>query len=159
MPARRQPVASDLRFVMTALKIVTDVERIGDLAVNVAKRVLELNPHPPEGVYADVQALSAEVMTALRDALDAFVNGDAELAERVIKGDAAIDALNHQVIRRILAAAAHDAHEVSRWLALSSISRYLERIGDHATNIAEMVIYTVRAYDVRHHGGPAKRGE
>ncbi|MSP59480.1 MAG: phosphate signaling complex protein PhoU [Myxococcales bacterium] len=151
--ARRQPVASDLRFVMTALKIVTDVERIGDLAVNIAKRVRELNRHPTEEVYGLMEQLAALVMAALRGALDAFVHGDADAAERVIAGDPEIDVLNTDVIRAALGAASREAHEVGRWLALSSISRYLERIGDHSTNIAEMVIYSVRGRDVRHHHG------
>jgi phosphate transport system protein len=149
--ARRQPVASDLRFVTTALKVVTDVERIGDLAVNIAKRVRELNRHPPQPIYSEVQALAEKVMTALHRALDAFVSGDAAAAQRVIDDDAEIDALNTQIIRDIIDTNAREAQDVTRVLALSSVSRYLERIGDHATNIAEMVIYLVRGRDVRHH--------
>jgi phosphate transport system protein len=152
--ARRQPVASDLRFVTTALKIVTDLERIGDLAVNIAKRVRELNRHPPQEIYGEVAELGEKVMAALRQALDAFVHGDTEAARRVIEQDAAIDAVNTRVIRDVIACDVHDTQDVARCLALSSISRYLERIGDHATNIAEMVIYFVRGRDIRHHHTP-----
>ena len=152
--ARRQPVASDLRFVILALKIVTDLERIGDLAVNIAKRVREVNRHPPEpAIVRDLERLGEKVMEELRRVLDALVNGDVAAAERVIAADSDIDALNTCIIQSILASAVKDgSRETGGWLALSSISRYLERIGDHATNIAEMVIYYVRGLDVRHHG-------
>jgi phosphate transport system protein len=154
--ARRQPVASDLRFVMVSLKIVTDLERIGDLAVNIAKRVREVSRHPPEpAITQEIERLGTAVMDELRRVLDAFVSGDVAAAERVIADDAGIDALNTRIIQSILASATRDgSRETGGWLALSSISRYLERIGDHATNIAEMVIYYVRGRDVRHHGGP-----
>lgn len=154
--ARRQPVASDLRFVMVSLKIVTDLERIGDLAVNIAKRVCEVSRHAPEpAITQEIERLGTAVMDELRRVLDAFVSGDVAAAERVIADDAGIDALNTRIIQSILASAKRDSsRETGGWLALSSISRYLERIGDHATNIAEMVIYYVRGRDVRHHGGP-----
>jgi phosphate transport system protein len=153
--ARRQPVASDLRFVMVSLKIVTDLERIGDLAVNIAKRVREVSRHPSEpAITQELERLATAVMDELRRALDAFVSGDVAAAERVIADDAGIDALNNRIIQSILTSATRDgSRETGGWLALSSISRYLERIGDHATNIAEMVIYYVRGRDVRHHGG------
>ena len=156
--ARRQPVASDLRFVTLALKIVTDIERIGDLAVNIAKRVRELSPHPVQPVYAQVAELARHVLAALHQALDAFVQNNAEAAERVIAGDGEIDALNTRIIGVVLKSAAESPAELARWLALSSVSRYLERIGDHATNIAEMVIYYVRGRDVRHHLPPRPPG-
>ena len=148
--ARRQPVASDLRFVMVSLKIVTDLERIGDLAVNIAKRALTLNRHPPEAVYARVAELAEKVEAELRAALDAFVHADAAAAEVVIAGDCEIDRLNTEVIGVALTATSDDPSDVGRWLALSSVSRYLERIGDHATNIAEMVVYYVKGRDIRH---------
>jgi phosphate transport system protein len=150
--ARRQPVASDLRFVMLAVKVVTDLERIGDLAVNIAKRVRDLVRFPVSDMQERIETLAARVLGALQLALDAFVHGDAERAERVIEGDRDIDAINMHVIADVISGGdPMDANAVARALALSSVSRYLERIGDHATNIAEMVIYFVRGRDVRHH--------
>ena len=156
--ARRQPVASDLRFVMLALKVVTDLERIGDLAVNIAKRVRDLARFPVSPMQDRIELLATRVLGALQLALDAFVHGDAERAEKVIEGDRDIDALNMHVIADVISGGdAEDVHAVARALALSSVSRYLERIGDHSTNIAEMVIYFVRGRDVRHHW-PRPRG-
>jgi phosphate transport system protein len=149
--ARRQPVASDLRFIMFAVKIVTDLERIGDLAVNIAKREKDISRFAPSDAFPRMELLAQKVLGALQCALDAFVNDDAERAEQVIKGDVEIDALNMHVIADVLASGAGSVQDVSRSLALSSVSRYLERVGDHATNIAEMVIYFVRGRDVRHH--------
>jgi phosphate transport system protein len=151
--ARRQPVASDLRFVMLALKVVTDLERIGDLAVNIAKRVRDLSRFPVSDAQGRIEQLSQRVLAALQAALDAFVHADAERAEQVIEGDKDIDSINMQVIADVISGGSDhdDQHAVARALALSSVSRYLERIGDHATNIAEMVIYFVRGRDVRHH--------
>jgi phosphate transport system protein len=155
--ARRQPVASDLRFLMLALKVVTDLERIGDLAVNIAKREHDLSQFEATPAYAMIDELARMVQTALQGALDAFTRGDADRAEQVIADDPAIDALNTKLIADVIASGAETPHEFSRSLAISSVSRYLERIGDHATNIAEMVIYFVRGRDVRHHfGGTAK---
>ncbi len=156
--ARRQPVASDLRFVMLALKVVTDLERIGDLAVNIAKRVRDLSRFAPSPMQDRIELLATRVLGALQMALDAFVHADAERAEKVIEGDRDIDALNMHVIADVISGGeTSDVHAVARALALSSVSRYLERIGDHATNIAEMVIYFVRGRDVRHHW-PRPRG-
>jgi phosphate transport system protein len=156
--ARRQPVASDLRFVMLALKVVTDLERIGDLAVNIAKRVRDLSRFAVSPMQERIELLAQRVLGALQLALDAFVHADAERAEKVIEGDRDIDALNMHVIADVISGGdPDDINAVARALALSSVSRYLERIGDHATNIAEMVIYFVRGRDVRHHF-PRPRG-
>jgi phosphate transport system protein len=148
--ARRQPVASDLRFVVLALKIVTDLERIGDLAVNIAKRARDLAQFPPSPAEARLVELGRRVRGALKDALDAFASSDVERAERVIVGDREIDALNMHLIADTIATPEGGARDFARALAISSISRYLERIGDHATNVAEMVIYSLRGRDVRH---------
>jgi phosphate transport system protein len=156
--ARRQPVASDLRFVMLALKIVTDLERIGDLAVNIAKRERDLSRFAPSPAYSRIEALGHRVLGALQQALDAFVGADAEKAESVIANDKEIDSLNMHLITDIIEDGADTPHDVARSLALSSVSRYLERIGDHATNIAEMVIYYVRGRDVRHEPPNRQRG-
>ena len=154
--ARRQPVASDLRFIMLALKVVTDLERIGDLAVNIAKRQKDLSRFDPSPAQDRIQLLAQRTLGALQMALDAFVHADGDLAEKVIAGDRDIDALNMHVIADVISGGADTVQDVARSLALSSVSRYLERIGDHATNIAEMVIYFVRGRDVRHHGPPRK---
>jgi phosphate transport system protein len=149
--ARRQPVASDLRFVMFALKIVTDLERIGDLAVNIAKRERDLSRFAPSPAYPRIELLAQKVLGALQGSLDAFTNADADRAQQVIDGDREIDALNMHLIADVISAEANTVQDVARSLALSSVSRYLERIGDHATNVAEMVIYFVRGRDVRHY--------
>lgn len=149
--ARRQPVASDLRFVMLALKVVTDLERIGDLAVNIAKREHDLCQFAPSPTHAKIELLAQKVLAALQTALDAFTHEDAEKAEQVILNDGEIDKLNTEIITEVISAGAGSSREVGRSLALSSVSRYLERIGDHTTNIAEMVIYFVRGSDIRHH--------
>jgi phosphate transport system protein len=151
--ARRQPVASDLRFVILALKIVTDLERIGDLAVNIAKRSRDLARLDPSPAEARLVELAQRVRTALKDALDAFAHSDVERAERVIENDREIDVLNMHLIADVISAPADGARGFARSLAISSISRYLERIGDHATNVAEMVIYSLRGRDVRHPSG------
>lgn len=157
--AQRQPVASDLRLVMLALKIVTDLERIGDLAVNIAKRGRELTQFRiPQQLLEHLARLAAAVRKALRSALEAFAGADAERAEQVISGDREIDTLNLDVIAHILSLGASSGHEVARSIGLSSVSRYLERIGDHATNIAEMVIYYVRGRDIRHHRARPRPG-
>jgi phosphate transport system protein len=148
--ARRQPVASDLRFIICALKIVTDLERIGDLAVNIAKRARDLARLDPSSSEPRLVELAARVRGALKEALDAFADSDADRADRVIVGDREIDALNLHLIADTIAQPDDGARGFARSLAISSISRYLERIGDHATNVAEMVIYALRGRDVRH---------
>jgi phosphate transport system protein len=148
--ARRQPVASDLRFLVFALKIVTDLERIADLAVNIAKRARDLMRFEPSPAEARIVELATRVRGALKEALDAFATSDAERAERVIAGDREIDAINMHLIADTISTPTDGAREFARALATSSISRYLERIGDHATNIAEMVIYSLKGHDVRH---------
>ena len=152
--AKRQPVASDLRFIMLALKVVTDLERISDMAVNIAKRERDLVLPPQSPLLIDLKELAERVQRALRFALDSFVNADAVTAENVIRDDTEIDHLNVQFISTLLSGKHMSPTESAQVLTLSSVSRYLERIGDHATNIAEMVIYYVRGRDVRHHRSP-----
>jgi phosphate transport system protein len=154
--AKRQPLASDLRFIMLALKTVTDLERIADLASGIAEQARELfelgdDPLPPE-----LFELGERVHTAVRNALDAFVEADPVTAENVIRDDTDIDHLNMQLIGALLAQENRTRADNERLLVISSISRCLERIGDHATNVAEMVIYYVRGRDVRHHPPPAR---
>jgi phosphate transport system protein len=150
--ARRQPVASDLRFITIAMKLVTDLERIGDLSVNFCERVLELNEEPPLKPYVDLPRMAEETQEMVHDALDAFVEGDAEKADEVIRQDAIVDAYYMQIFRELLTYMMEDTRNIFRATRLQSIAKYLERIGDHATNIAEMVIFNVRGQDVRHAG-------
>jgi len=148
--ATRHPVASDLRFVTMALKFVVDVERIGDLATGIAKRALELNRLPPLEARGDLSKLADMVQKNLHVAIDSFVRGDAEQAAVVIRADIEIDRLNATLFAQLMAHVAADPATVTRVLPLSSVCRYLERIGDHVKNLAEEVIFMVEATDVRH---------
>jgi phosphate transport system protein len=148
--ATRHPVASDLRFITMALKFVVDVERIGDLAAGIAKRALELNRLPSLEWRGDLTQLATMVQKNLHVAIDSFVRGDAAQAAVVIKADAEIDRLNASLFAQLIAHVAADPATVTRVLPLSSVCRYLERIGDHVKNLAEEVIFMVEATDVRH---------
>jgi phosphate transport system protein len=148
--ARRQPVASDLRFITLVLKVVTDLERMGDLAVNISERVLELTGEVPLKPYVDLPRMATEAQSMLRDALDAFVAKDAERARQVIDRDQMVDDLYGQVFRELLTYMMENSKNVYRATRLQSIAKYLERIGDHATNLAEMVVFMVKGSDIRH---------
>jgi phosphate transport system protein len=150
--ARRQPVASDLRFITLVLKVVTDLERIADLGVNICERVVELGDEPQLKPYVDLPRMGREVQAMLRDVLDAFVAKDAGRARAIIDRDEAVDALYAQVFRELLTFMMEDAHNVYRATRLQSIAKYLERMADHTTNLAEMVIFMVDGQDVRHLG-------
>jgi phosphate transport system protein len=153
--ALRQPAASDLRFIATALKIVTDLERIGDLAVNIAERAIELNEEPPLKPYIDVPRMAALAAGMVRQALDAFVGRDPAQARGVLGSDAAVDALNVQLFRELLTYMIEEPKNVSRAMRITFIAKYLERVADHATNIAQMVIFMCEGRDVRHPGARA----
>lgn len=148
--AKRQPMASDLRFITLALKMVTDLERIGDLAVNVCERALDLNAEPLLKPYEDVPRMAGIVLSMVRGAIDAFVSADAERALAVIARDDEVDELYHAIFRDLLALMTHDAGAVERGIHIQSVAKFLERIGDHATNLAEQVVFMVRGKDVRH---------
>jgi phosphate transport system protein len=148
--ALRQPAASDLRLITTALKIVTDLERIGDLAVNIGERVMELNTAPPLAPYVDLPKLAELAQTQVRRALDAFVAADAAKADEVLKGDDLLDALFLKIFNELLAFMMEDSKTIRRAMSLMFVAKHLERIGDHATNLGEMVIYMVKGTDVRH---------
>ena len=150
--AKRQPVASDLRFITMALKLVTDLERIGDLCVNISERVVELNAEPPLKPYVDLHRMAEDVQSMLREALDAFVAGDPERAQEVVERDKTIDAYYTQIFRELLTYMMEDVRNIYRATRLQSIAKYLERIGDHATNVAEMVVFMVKGKDIRHTG-------
>jgi phosphate transport system protein len=148
--ALRQPAASDLRLITTALKIDVDLERMGDLAVGIAERVIELNDSPPLAPLPEVVQLGELAQQQLRRALDAFIDGDASMAEQVIRDDAFLDALYAKVFNNCLGYMMEDPRNLRRFTSLLFIAKHLERFGDHATNVAEMVIYMVRGTDVRH---------
>jgi phosphate transport system protein len=148
--ALRQPAASDLRLITTALKIVTDLERIGDLAVNIAERSMDLNQVPPLAPYVDTPRLAELAQQQVKKALDAFVSGDVTKAEEVLQGDDLLDALFLKIFNELLAYMMEDSKNIRRATALMFIAKHLERIGDHAMNVAEMVVYMVRGKDIRH---------
>jgi phosphate transport system protein len=148
--ATRQPVASDLRFITMSLKFVTDLERVGDNAANIAKRALELNHVPALDNTPDLGGLAQLAQKNLRAALDSFATKDAERATAVIDADHEIDKRTARLYAELLAHVATDPSTVTRILPLTSVCRYLERIGDHVKNLAEEVVYMVRAQDVRH---------
>ena len=148
--ALRQPVGRDLRFITIALKIVTDLERMGDQCANIAKRARELNEDPPLKPYIDIPRMAHWTETMVKEALDAFVLGDADLAVRVCRNDTFVDDLNIQIQRELLTYMIGDPTTISRAMNLNYISKSLERIADHATNVAEMVIFMVKGKDIRH---------
>jgi phosphate transport system protein len=148
--ALHQPAASDLRFLTTAMKIVTDLERIGDQAVNIAQRARELNLEPQLKPYIDLPRMADAAQRMVKESLDAFVARDTELARRVCADDAPVDALNHQIFRELLTFMMEDPKTIPRAIRLILIARFIERVADHATNIAEMVIYMVESKMVRH---------
>lgn len=148
--ALRQPKAGDLRFITTAMKITTDLERMGDLAVNISERALELNQEPILKPYIDIPKMREIAQGMTRDALDAFVRKDKNLAMDVIMRDDEIDDLKHAVLQELAFFMVQDPTTVSRAIRISFVAQYLERIADHATNIAEMVIYLVEGKIIRH---------
>ena len=148
--ALHQPAAGDLRFITTAMKIVTDLERMGDQAVNIAQRVLELNQEPQLKPYIDLPRMAEKAQRMVKESLDAFVARDTELARRVCAEDSEVDAIKEQIFRELLTFMMEDPRTIPRAIRLILISRFLERLADHATNIAEMVIYLVDAKMVRH---------
>ena len=148
--ALHQPAARDLRLITTGLKITTDLERIGDMAVNICERVLELNEEPQLKPFIDIPHMADIAQRMLRQSLDAFVREDTELALKVCAEDDTIDALNNQLFRELLSYMAENPATVTRAARLLFVSKYLERIADHATNIAEMVVFMVKGTSIRH---------
>jgi phosphate transport system protein len=148
--ALHQPTAGDLRFITTAMKIVTDLERIGDQAVNIAQRVIELNREPQLKPYIDLPRMATRAQAMVKESLDAFVARDTGLARRVCAEDAEVDALKEQIFRELLTFMLEDPRAIPRAIRLILISRFMERVADHATNIAEMVVYLVEGKMVRH---------
>ncbi|HKA62621.1 MAG TPA: phosphate signaling complex protein PhoU [Methylomirabilota bacterium] len=148
--ALHQPAAGDLRFITTAMKIVTDLERIGDQAVNIAQRVLELNREPQLKPYIDLPRMAERAQRMVKESLDAFVARDTALARQVCGADAEVDALKEQIFRELLTFMMEDPRTIPRAIRVILISRFMERVADHATNIAEMVVYLVEGKMIRH---------
>ena len=151
--ALHQPMAVDLRAIVSAVKINTDLERVGDLAVIIAEAAKRYAQHPPVKELIDIPRMAEIAQRMLRNALDSYVRRDVELAHAVLNEDDTLDALKTQVFRELLTYMLQDPHTIEPSLDLILISRHLERIGDHATNVAEDVIFMVSARDVRHHAG------
>ena len=148
--ALHQPAASDLRFITTGLKITTDLERIGDNAVNICERAVELNEEPQLKPYIDIPRMATIAQSMVKDSLDALMRDDTILAEEVIARDDEVDNLNYQIYRELLSYMAEDPQTIARATRILFISKYLERIADHATNIAEMVVYMVKGRNIKH---------
>ncbi len=155
--AKRQPMASDLRFLIQAFKMVTDLERIGDLAVNICERVFLLAEMQPFTAPPGLSKMAGIVQSMLHDAVDAFVAGDADLAQAVIDRDDQVDELYRETFRALLDQMRADEHSVERGIRYQSVSKLLERMADHVTNLAEQVIFLVRGEDVRHIGKLGKQ--
>ncbi len=153
--ALHQPMAADLRAIVAVVKINTDLERVGDLAVNIAEAASRYVTHAPVKKLIDIPQMGEIAQSMLRDALDAFVRRDIALAQRVLNEDDRLDALKSQIFRELLTYMLQDPTTVEPALDLILVSRHLERIGDHATNVAEDVIFMVSARDVRHHAADA----
>ena len=148
--ALHQPLAADLRFITAAMRINVELERIGDHAVNIAERVVLLNQEPQLKPYIDIPRMAKITKSMLRDVLDSFIKGDPNLARTVCERDDEVDALNDQVFRELLTYMMADPKNITRAVHLIIISRCLERIADHTTNIAEAVIFMVKALVIKH---------
>ncbi|MDD5218398.1 MAG: phosphate signaling complex protein PhoU [Candidatus Omnitrophica bacterium] len=149
--ALRQPIAKDLRLITSAMKINSDLERIGDLSVNIAQRTLDLLEEPLLKPLLDISRMAKLAQKMVKDSLDAFVRQDAGLAREVCRRDDIVDMLNHQIFRELLTYMLQDPRNIHRSVDLILIGRHLERIADHATNIGEDVFYMVQGRTIKHH--------
>jgi phosphate transport system protein len=157
--ALMQPMAVDLRFITSAMKITTDLERMGDQAVNIAERAVSLNQEPQLKPYIDIPRIAEITQSMVKDVLDAFINSDSKLARSVCERDDMVDGLNDQVFRELLTFMMSDSQTITRAIHLMIVCRCLERIADHATNIAEDVIFLVDARVIKHHADAKEEGE
>jgi phosphate transport system protein len=157
--ALRHPMAADLRFITSAMKIITDLERMGDQAVNIAERAISLNQEPQLKPYIDIPKIAEIAQSMVKDVLDAFVNSDSKLARSVCERDDLVDGLNDQVFRELLTFMMSDLQTITRAVHLMIVCRCLERIADHATNIAEDVIFLVDARVIKHHADAKEKDE
>ncbi|MDE3020090.1 MAG: phosphate signaling complex protein PhoU [Nitrospirota bacterium] len=152
--ALQQPTAGDLRFVTTAMKLSTELERMSDLAENIAERALELNEEPQLKPYIDLPRMANWTMRMVKETLDAFVRHDAALARKVCADDDFVDDLTEQLFRELLSFMIEDPKTITRAIRLTFIGKYIERIADHATNMAELVVYMVEGKIIRHTAPP-----
>ncbi len=152
--ALQQPTARDLRFITTAMKISTELERISDLAENICERAIELNEEPQLKPYIDIPRMANWSLRMVKEALDAFVSGDANLARKVCADDDFVDDLTHQLFRELLSFMLENPKTITRAIRITFIAKYLERIADHATNVAELVVYMVEGKIIRHTAPP-----
>jgi phosphate transport system protein len=148
--ALQQPTARDLRFITTAMKISTELERISDLAENICERAIELNEEPQLKPYIDIPRMANWALQMVKEALDSFVTGDANLARKVCTDDDFVDDLTHQLFRELLSFMLENPQTITRAIRITFIAKYLERIADHATNVAELVVYMVEGKIIRH---------
>lgn len=149
--ALRQPLATDLRFITSALKITNDLERVGDHAVNIAQGAIRLSEEPQLKPLVDIPRMADLAAGMLREALDAFVRRDAETARRLVRRDDAVDDLNNQLFRELLSFMLEDPHTIGRAMELILVARNLERVADLATNVAEEVVFIAEARVIKHH--------
>lgn len=152
--ALHQPAARDLRLVTTAMKISTELERISDLAENMCERTIELNEEPQLKPYIDIPRMGNLARIMVKESIDAFVKDDSALARKVLTDDDLVDDLMEQIFRELLSFMIEDPHTISRAIRLSFVAKYLERIADHATNVAELVVYLVEGKIIRHTSPP-----
>jgi len=152
--ALHQPAARDLRLVTTAMKISTELERISDLAENVCERTIELNEEPQLKPYIDIPRMGNLARIMVKESIDAFVKDDSALARKVLAHDDLVDELMEQIFRELLSFMIEDPHTITRAIRLSFIAKYIERVADHSTNIAELVVYLVEGKIIRHTSPP-----
>ena len=155
--ALQQPTARDLRFVTTGMKISSELERMGDLAENIAQRALELNVEPQLKPYIDIPRMANWTMRMVKECLDSFVNSDPALARKVCTDDDFVDDLNEQLFRELLSFMLENTSTITRAIRLTFVAKSLERIADHATNIGELVVYMVEGKNIRHVAPSANR--
>jgi len=148
--ALRQPAGGDLRFIATGLKVNVDLERIGDLAVNIAERALDLNQEPQLKPYIDIPRMDEDARWMLRGALEAYITKNEAIAMEVIERDEEVDQLNHQIARELLTYMIEDTRKVSSAMKIMMVSKYLERAADHSVNVAEQAIFMMKGTVVRH---------
>jgi phosphate transport system protein len=149
--AMQQPMGIDLRFIVACIKINADLERVGDQAVNIAERVMDLIMRPDPGLNVDIPRMAQMSISMVRDALNAFLTADVDLAQSVLERDDLVDNMNREIFEAVDTAMAKSAGMHRNLLDTLIVARNLERVADHATNIAEDVIFWVRGADVRHH--------
>ncbi|RTZ93741.1 MAG: phosphate transport system regulatory protein PhoU [Deltaproteobacteria bacterium] len=148
--ALRQPAGGDLRFIATGLKVNVDLERIGDLAVNISERALDLNKEPQLKPYIDIPRMDEDVRWMIQGALDAYIKRDEAIAMEVIQRDEEVDQLNNQIARELFTYMVEDAKKISSAMKIMMVSKYLERAADHAVNVAEQAIFMIKGTVVRH---------